>query len=91
VRSYQGGVLVAAFLEADQKSKSKRGEYLEMINGLNREAKGCRYYADKDGDLAIEAYYPGSYDKARFGTFIDLWKTDTEELKANKEALTFLK
>jgi hypothetical protein len=91
VRSYQGGILIAAFLEAEKKAKEDRGAFLEMINALNKEAKACRYYADKDGDLAIEAYYPGSYDKARFGTFIDVWKADSDELKGNKNALSFLK
>jgi hypothetical protein len=91
LRAYQGGILIAAFLESDKKAKQDRTAFLEAINSLNQDAKGCRYYADKDGDLAVESWYAGEYDKARFGTFIDVWKADSDDLKGNSKALAFLK
>jgi hypothetical protein len=36
-----------------------------------------RTYVDKDGDLALEAWFPGTYDKARFSLFLEEWHRDT--------------
>jgi hypothetical protein len=91
VKEFQGGLLVSAYLAGSARTKEDRAGFLELINTLNTNARGCRYYADKDSDLAIEAWYPGEYDKPHFSAFLDNWKADVDALKETANAGKFLK
>lgn len=77
LRDFNGGILLTAFFSGNDFAKRDRAGYLEFINGMNQKAAVTRVYADRDNDLAFEGWYPGMYDKAAFGTFIDLWDHDT--------------
>ena len=80
VRSYKGGILISGYFTGNEYSKTHRAEFLEFINTLNKEATVIRAYIDKDGDLMLEAWFVGDYDRARFGKFVDAWHTDAESL-----------
>ena len=73
LQSYQGGVLIQSFIEVVK----DRPLALSTANLLNLGAAVTRFYLDSDGDLAIEAWLPGEYDRGRFATFLDAWDADT--------------
>ncbi|MDH3223782.1 MAG: hypothetical protein OEO23_08700 [Gemmatimonadota bacterium] len=73
IQSYQGGVLMQSFVAVEQ----NREEALPTANLLNTGAAVARFYVDADGDLAIEAWMPGEYEKARFAAFLNAWDSDT--------------
>lgn len=73
LQGYQGGVLMQSFLS----SKGRKEDLLPMANLLNTGAAVTRFYVDSDGDLVIEAWTPGDYDKERFAIFLDAWEADT--------------
>ena len=70
VQGLRGGILVTAPVGTTPYAKSHRNEFLDLINDLNAVAVAARYYIDKDGDLAVEGYYPGEYNKATFELFM---------------------
>ncbi len=76
IRSYEGGILVSGFFRGTEFGKANQAKWLEILNKLNRKSTVAKYYIDKDGDLAIEAYYPGVYNKKAFGIFIDNLQQD---------------
>ncbi|MGI9629245.1 MAG: hypothetical protein ACR2QM_20650 [Longimicrobiales bacterium] len=73
VQTYQGGLLMQSFLSA----KGTKDDLLPMANLLNTGAAVARFYVDTDGDLVIEAWTAGDYDKTRFATFLEAWDADT--------------
>ncbi|NPA05961.1 MAG: hypothetical protein GXO54_00965 [Chloroflexi bacterium] len=79
VREFRGGVLFTTFLGGSAYAKQHPEAYLALINALNRGATVARFYADKDNDLVMEAYWPGPYDRESFAQFMDLWDEDTRE------------
>jgi hypothetical protein len=93
LRLNRGGVLFTAINGVKDEAKNNRGGYLNFINMLNSKASVVRFYADKDSDFFMEAWYPDYYDRTMFGTFIDAWETETTTLlfAQGDEALKFLK
>ncbi len=93
VRKHRGGILLTGFFGASDFAKSHRTEFLEFINHLNAGAAVLRAYADKDGDLALEAWFPAQYERSRFGTFIEGWNSDIQNLlvQYKQDAQRFLK
>lgn len=75
LKAYKGGVLLQTYLETSEKKKKK--DLTATINKLNTNAIAARYYLDDEGDTMIEAWFPGGYDKKRFGTFLEAWHADT--------------
>ncbi|WP_456391543.1 hypothetical protein [Nitratifractor sp.] len=92
LKKFRGGILVTAYYGATSYAASHRGKFLELVNKLNQEATAGRYYLDKDGDLAIEGYYPGTYRRTNFGTFLEAFNEERNHLvKHIKELEPFLK
>jgi len=87
LRNYRGGLLISTYFIATEYGKANRSEFVEFANDLNKEAAASRFYIDKDGDLAIEAYYPGEYEKTRFGLFLDAFNLAQGQLSERGEAL----
>ena len=77
------GLLMTAFFTGKEKPLGL--EKLNLTNVLNTEATLARFYWDKDGDLAIEAWIAGSYDKARFSIVMDAWDSDTGLLSKHRD------
>jgi hypothetical protein len=76
-RVNKGGILFTAFCGVSDQSKKDRKGFLEFINALNTKASVVRFYADADGDFTLEAWYPDHYERGLFGTFLDVWETET--------------
>lgn len=76
VRRLAGGILFVSIFGCNDNAKKDRLGYLEMLNSLNDKASVARFYADKDSDLFIEAWYPDYYDRAEFGVFMQAWDRD---------------
>ena len=92
LKKFRGGILVTTFYGATKYAASHRCEFLKVVNTLNRGATAGRYYLDKDGDLVIEGYYPGVYNRESFGIFIDSFNEERRNLSRNLKTLElFLK
>jgi hypothetical protein len=94
LRAFKGGILFTSINSCEDRARSDKIGYLSFINSLNNQASVARFYADKDSDFYIEAWYPDSYDRNKFGIFLDAWETDTVTLllAANREeAFKYLK
>lgn len=93
IRVFKGGILFTAFNRTESVAKSDVVGFLRFINTLNTNAAVARFYADKDFDLAIEAWYPDFYEKSKFGVFWDAWETDSFGLLVvnAEEAMKYLK
>jgi hypothetical protein len=87
LKQYRNGILVTAFFGATDYGKKHRKEFETLLNKLNADAAAGRYYVDKDGDLAIEAYYPGPYQKKNFTAFLDAFNYEQDNLAENLSEL----
>jgi hypothetical protein len=90
VKGYNGGVLVVTFFGTTDKSKSDRVGFFEFLNAMNANAVAARYYEDDEGDVIVEGWYPGAYDRTRFGVFIDKFNAISEQLGDSNTAADFL-
>lgn len=75
-KEYGYGVLFSAFFSSNPTAKSDRKGFLESVNSFNRIARVSRCYIDKDEDIAFEACMPSNYEKASFGTFMEIFNSD---------------
>ena len=87
LRKFKGGILVTSFYGATKYAASHRCEFLELVNTLNSGATAGRFYLDKEGDLVIEGFYPGTYDRKSFGAFIDSYNEERRNLAKNIKSL----
>ncbi|NDV89774.1 hypothetical protein GTH32_01000 [Alteromonas sp. 345S023] len=88
IKKYRGGMLVTSFFGGNDYSKSNRNGFLKAINQLNAKAAAGRYYIDSDGDLAIEAFYPGTYDKKSFANFLETFELERTHLTEMGDEIT---
>ena len=54
---------------------------LTIIQDLNKKAWIARFYWTSDGNLFVEAWMPGLYEKTRFATFHEAWEHDIQILR----------
>ncbi|ADV46136.1 hypothetical protein [Nitratifractor salsuginis] len=87
LKQYRGGMLLTSFFTSNAQGKKHRKDLIRIANDLNKDAAAARYYIDKDGDLAIEAYYPGGYERQRFGLFLDTYNLESENIANHKKEL----
>jgi hypothetical protein len=90
VRAYHGGVMVSGFFGSTEQAKTERLAFLEFLNEMNRTSIAARYYADKDNDVILEAWYPGAYEKTRFGMFFDKFNLLRDQLQKSGGARVYL-
>jgi hypothetical protein len=90
VKPYNGGVLVVTFFGTTDKAKSDREGFFEFINSMNENAVAARYYEDDEGDVIVESWYPGAYDRSRFGVFIDKFNLVSDQLGESEVAGDYL-
>lgn len=91
LRDFRGGILLTSLFGCSTQAKSNRLGYLNLVNSLNHAASVVRVYADDDSDLVIEAWHPASYDRAKFGEFLELWNADGDRLLQAPEIGNFLR
>ncbi len=89
-KAYNGGVLISCSFGSTEKAKGDRSAFLIFLNDLNRDSVAARFYADKDNDMIIEGWYPGAYDKSRFGIFLDGFNLVAEQLRNSPAARDYL-
>ena len=87
MKEFKGGVLCAGYFGGSDHAKGNQGAFLQLVNELNLNAAAARFYIDSDGDLAIEGYYPGAYEKKRFGVFIDVYNESIAQLSNMSDRL----
>ena len=90
VKNYNGGVLVVTFFGTTDKAKSDRVGFFEFLNKMNTDAIAARYYEDDEGDVIVEGWYPGDYDRTRFGVFIDKFNEISAQLSDSTIAEDYL-
>jgi hypothetical protein len=90
VRAYNGGVLVVTFFGTTDKAKSDRVGFYDFLNALNSDAVAARYYVDNEDDVIVEAWYPGTYDRSRFGLFLDKFNLISDQLNSSGAAADYL-
>ena len=59
-------------------------------NDLNRQALVVRFFIDKDGDFACEAWYPGPYDTSSIEQFMQAWHHDLLVLIQHEDSSSML-
>lgn len=82
IKKYRGGMLTTSMFAGSEHGKKNRNDFIGLINKLNQKAAAARYYVDDEGDLIIEAYYPGSYNKQAFSAFLDAYNLERSHLSA---------
>ena len=80
VKPFSGGMLVMTFFGTTGMAKSQRVGFLEFLNDMNKDAIAARYYEDADGDVMVEGWYPGDYDRTRFGVFMNKFNEVSDQL-----------
>jgi len=90
VRSYNGGVLVVTFFGTTDRAESDRIGFLEFLNAMNESAVAARYYEDDEGDVVVEAWFPGDYDRSRFGVFLERFNVIGDQLGSSDAAADYL-
>lgn len=90
LKKYRTGMLATAFFGGSDYGKQNMGAFLQRVNELNRSAAVNRYYVDVDGDLAIEAFYPGEYDKQAFSAFMQVVQRAADELQEVDDIAAYL-
>ena len=90
VKPYNGGVLVVTFFGTTDRAKSDRVGFLGFLNGMNAEAVAARYYEDDEGDVIVEGWYPGDYDRTRFGIFLEKFNGVSDQLGGSDTAADYL-
>ncbi len=74
------GYLITFYrIATDEGRKNEKG-MLSLVNRLNSDAMLARFYRDEAGDLIMEAYYPGSYSKDSFTSFVSAFHDDWKRL-----------
>lgn len=94
IRPFKGGVLFTSINSCKPNAKVDKAGYLNFINLLNSNAAVARFYADKECDFFIEAWYPDAYERNDFGVFLEAWETDSLTLPfvaGREEAIKYLK
>lgn len=87
LKKFQGGILTVAYYGGSQYADDNRGAFLNLINTLNQKAVSARFYIDGDGDLAIESYYPGKYNRQGFSAFLKAFNLEQSNLSGELDEL----
>ncbi|MBI4001484.1 MAG: hypothetical protein HY348_06845 [Nitrospira defluvii] len=80
VSSARGGILLQTGFpgKKDPPEASKRFIVLNMVNARMQVARG---FWTREGDLFVNAWMPGLYDKLRFAAYLEAWEQDLKILR----------
>lgn len=82
IKVYEQGFMMKAVFAGSEHAKKNLVEFMALVNECNKLAKLNRYYIDEDGDLIIEALFPGYYEKSVFGNVLSLFNQDFRQATA---------
>ena len=80
------GFLVTFYRIATAEGKIDEPGMLSLINKLNSDAMASRFYRDEAGDLIMEGFYPGAYNKDVFSRFTSTFQDDWKRLVEKYES-----
>lgn len=83
LKKFRAGILVSGYYTGTAYGRSHRSQFMAVANTLNSESVAGRFYVDKDGDLVLESYYPGSYNKKAFSAFMENFNQATKLLTSH--------
>jgi len=89
VRGIQGGTLLVTYFATEDAAKApeRRLGVLELVNTMNAHSASVIFFIDDDGDLGASTWFPGGYEKTRFGQIVERWNLDIREaLQRDPEA-----
>jgi hypothetical protein len=90
MKKYNAGILFTSSYIANDNGRNNRDRLVDIVNELNQDAVAVRFYIDKDGDMIVEAYYAGAYDKANFGILLEKYNLFQAQLSAKMDELKTL-
>lgn len=79
-QEHRGGFLFSTTYAIKETAKTRKAEFLEYINDLNRHATLVRFHTGTDSSLVAKCWMPGFYDETIFDSFIALMNTDITAL-----------
>lgn len=85
IQPKSGGFLISFYRLATEEGKKQEAEMLKTINQLNADAIAARFYRDSEGDMSMEAFLPGSYDKQAFSNLLTTFNEDWKRLVKEHE------
>jgi len=78
----QSGLLGMTYFSASEYGLKNRDKLIAIANDLNANSLAVRYYINKDGNLMIVGFYPGSYSKQSFSLFIESYQLLRKQITA---------
>lgn len=88
IKQYRGGMLVTSWFGLTDHAKNNMDIMLVLVNLLNQKASSVRYFVDNDGDLTLESFYPGTYNKKSFSLFLDVFNMERENLTGSSDNIS---
>lgn len=79
-QGHKGGFLFSTTYTIKETAKTRKAEFLEYINDLNRHASLVRFHTGTDSSLVAKCWLPGYYDETMFDSFIGLMNHDITAL-----------
>jgi len=70
------GIFFYAWISGNTIAAIDKAGFLECVNSLNAKTIVLRFYADKENDLVLDAWYPKPYNRIGFAAFMDLLNHD---------------
>ena len=79
-QEHMGGFLFSTTYAIKETAKTRKAEFLEYINDLNKHATLVRFHTGKDSSLVAKCWMPGFYNETIFDSFITLINSDITTL-----------
>jgi hypothetical protein len=77
---HRAGFLFSTAYTIKETAKTRRADFLEYINDLNKHASLARFHTGTDSSLVAKCWMPGCYDATVFDSFIELMNNDITAL-----------
>ena len=85
VRQQNRGYLISAIFKGNEYAKEQRSAFLNLVNEFNILSIATRCYVDKDTDLTLEVWLPGSYRRDDFTNAVDNFTADWTRVVSRHE------
>jgi hypothetical protein len=81
VRGLAGGTMLITYFATEDTAKKPEARLgvLEFVNTMNAHSASVIFFIDGEGDLGASTWFPGRYDKGRFGQTLERWNTDLRD------------
>ena len=79
-QEHRGGFLFSTTYAIKETAKTRKAEFLEYINDLNRHATLVRFHTGTGSSLVAKCWMPGCYDQTAFDSFMELMNNEITAL-----------